>query len=67
MASLTAPLTPASSQGKVFLKLPDVIQQERELIKQHQLQRPPDGRSSNTPFALAFSGGGMRAAAFQCG
>jgi hypothetical protein len=50
-----------------FLDLATVLEQERRFTRAQFANRAPDGRPSSTPFALGFSGGGMRAAAFQCG
>lgn len=44
----------------------EVLEQELEKIEELRWRRAPDGGSS-TRFSLAFSGGGMRAAAFQAG
>jgi len=53
--------------GKGFL-FEKVLQEEQESIKEMFEKRVEDGKPSpDKSFALAFSGGGMRAAAFQCG
>jgi len=44
----------------------EVLQEELDNIWELDAQRPEDGRRRQ-PFSLAFSGGGIRAAAFQAG
>ncbi|CAE7551176.1 unnamed protein product [Symbiodinium natans] len=51
--------------GKGELSWEQVVQQERWLIKRKQARLRP-GREQ-APFSIAFSGGGVRAAAFQAG
>eukprot|EP00928_Gymnodinium_smaydae_P072701 TRINITY_DN56002_c0_g1_i1.p1 TRINITY_DN56002_c0_g1~~TRINITY_DN56002_c0_g1_i1.p1 ORF type:complete len:932 (+),score=205.96 TRINITY_DN56002_c0_g1_i1:135-2930(+) len=70
-SSLLEPMEEAAKsflgEDRGFLELQDILQQEKEFVEEQQRRRIPEARASSTPFALAFSGGGIRAAAFQCG
>jgi hypothetical protein len=45
----------------------DVLKQERKYIENKQRAATLDGTKPGAPFSVAFSGGGIRAAAFQSG
>jgi len=66
----TAETEPDESSGDEeedgYLDFEEVLIEEQDCIQSMRNQRHADGRPGQ-PFSLAFSGGGIRAAAFQCG
>eukprot|EP00419_Tripos_fusus_P002159 CAMPEP_0172682810 /NCGR_PEP_ID=MMETSP1074-20121228/18417_1 /TAXON_ID=2916 /ORGANISM="Ceratium fusus, Strain PA161109" /LENGTH=912 /DNA_ID=CAMNT_0013501551 /DNA_START=26 /DNA_END=2764 /DNA_ORIENTATION=+ len=64
LRSTTTQAYEIDQKGFLFDK---VFREEQEAIQKMMEARVDDGKPSDTTFALAFSGGGMRAAAFQCG
>lgn len=60
------PLLEATDESGVIFNFEKIQREELAEMASLEARRPGDGKR-RVPFALAFSGGGMRAAAFQCG
>jgi len=68
MVYSSAAPTPRTPRGTVreYLDLQDILEEELSCIEESRSDRAEDG-DDGVRFSVAFSGGGMRAAAFQAG